>query len=85
VTVIDGRGDLVFHCDGLTGSVLGHLDVRGNPVYGSILADTRARGSLANFDFASEDLRTARENYVAWRKLGELAVIVEGHAWRAME
>jgi hypothetical protein len=85
VTVIDAAAQLVFHCDGLTGDVRGHSDVRGASVYGAIADETGASGSLANFDFTSNDLRAARENFIAWRKLGELAVIVEGHEWRAME
>lgn len=85
VTVIDANGELVFHAEGLGGSVLGHRDVRGGSVYGAILDDARTGGTLANFDYLSEDLRAARENAIAWHRLGTLVVLVEGHAWRALE
>jgi len=85
VTVVDRRGDLVYHVDGLTGNVLGHRDVRGSSVYGALIADERPAGSFANFDFTQADLHAARENYGAWKKQGELALVVEGHFWRAIE
>jgi hypothetical protein len=86
-TVIDRNGDAVFHIQGLTGSLLGHQDIRGASVYGALLASREPRGESANYDFPSADLKAARENALAFARLDDLGwtVLVEGHEWRAME
>jgi hypothetical protein len=85
VTVLDRDGNAVHHADGLTGDLRGHRDVRGDAVYASILADDAEHGTVFNFDVISNDLRRARENAIAWRRLGDLTIAVEGHAWRTLE
>ncbi len=86
-TVLDRDGNAVFHVQGLTGGLLGHKDVRGASVYGTLLEAREPRGERTNFDYRSADLKSARENALAFARHDELGwtIVVEGHAWRAME
>ena len=83
VTAIDARGDVAYHATGWRENVLVHRDVRGRSVYGTVVASDA--GELANFDFLSDDLRAGRENAVAWQRVGDLWLVVEGHEWRALD
>lgn len=86
-TVLARDGTAVFHVAGITGSLLGHRDVRGRAVYADILATPAGHGEIANFDFCPGTLETARENAIAFARLDGLdwTVVVEGHGWRSME
>ena len=77
----------IFHVQGLTGSLLGHQDIRGASVYGTVLGSRDERGESASFDFPSADLRPRARTLsrsLASQDLG-WTILVEGHDWRAME
>ena len=84
VTVLDARGDFVFHVMDLQGSAYAHLDVQGEPVYRRLNEAAERRGLTRNFDFVTADGAQARANAIAWQRLAEPAwlVCVEGHEWQ---